>query len=116
VGDPQAIVIDLREAKRRMSSIIRMGFAEDSEERETTTGDLSLISAPIQSVYRAWDIRARELERARPYFGRDSNLRDKISPFEVVRSGRERDPEPPRPSRPAEEKPTLSLRRGRDRR
>src|SRR5262249_1301772 len=108
---PATITIDLREAKRRMSGIARMRFVEDAEGDEGMSDNLSTISASIQSVYRDWGLRESELEKLRPYFGR-ADLRAKIRPLEVVRTGRERDPESPRPPRPTTPKATLTLKRG----
>jgi hypothetical protein len=112
-SSPPTISIDLREAKRRMSGIARMRFAEDTH--EGMPDDLGTISASIQSVYRAWGLREPELEKLRPYFGREGDLRGKIRPLEVVRTGRERDSEPPRPARPTAPKVTLTLKRGQNR-
>jgi hypothetical protein len=103
---PATITIDLREAKRRMSGITRMRFAEDID--EGIPAELSTITASVQSVYRAWGLREPELEKLRPYFGRD-DLRGKIRPLEVVRTGRERDPEPPRPPPPQPHQRRFSL-------
>jgi len=81
-GSPLTLTIDLRELRRRVSSLMPFGLSE--------TGDPDVedaVSAPIsvQSIYRSWGLREQELERVRPFFA-DVRLREKILPLEVRRN------------------------------
>ena len=91
--------LDLREATRRLTPVLRIGFAENSEDGAPAP----LVAAPVQTIYRAWGVREAELERVRPFFG-EEKLWDKIRPLEVEfkASGRSETSErETKPSQPA---------------
>ena len=74
------MVVTLPEIVRRMTQVLRIGLTPDPEFDPATRIDELRI--PVQSLYRAWNLRESELDRTRPFFG-DEDVRAKIRPIEV---------------------------------
>lgn len=103
---PLRVTVDLKELRKRVNSHLPMGFADDQE--ENLPEDNRYVTVDVQPIYRAWGIRASDLERVRPFFT-DETVRRKILPLEVVvRSVRE-DREKPATPKKVQNRRTLSL-------
>jgi hypothetical protein len=83
---PPRLTVDLRELRKRAGAVLTMGFADEQE--EAGAEDLRYVFTELQPVYREWDVREAELDKARPYFAEET-LRSKIRPLEIVRAARE---------------------------
>jgi hypothetical protein len=80
-SDPLTLTVDLREFRRRVASVFPMGFADDLDDH--LLEQFRHVSTPLQPIYRHWNLREKELEKVRPYFG-DPTIRVKVRPLEVV--------------------------------
>jgi hypothetical protein len=106
-SNPPKVTIDLRELRKRASSALAMGFADEQD--ENVPEDLRYVSAQVQPIYRAWGVREAELEKLRPFFT-EEHLRAKLLPLEIVRTAPEDREKIAAPTKPVA-RPTLTLKK-----